>query len=135
MLLLDKEVKNTDELNNTIKISKEEKAMLKKLEKKFVNTYFQKLTLPEDHSERILEMYNEHEEVRSIISEMKMKLRDLEYLNRKKWTILKKFNLQQKVHQEESKSLNESERVIIIFYMIKNFNVNTFILFKYFYFF
>ena len=57
------------------------------------------------------EKFQSEEEVKNIISELKMKIKDLEYLFRKQWQVLKRFNLQEKIYREESKNLTESEKL------------------------
>lgn len=84
--------------------------MMKKWEKVIIKTYFQKLLINDGIYDKILEKYNDEEVVKSIISEMKLKLKDLEYIIKKQWQILKKFNLQEKIYREESKHLSESEK-------------------------
>ena len=47
--------------------------------------------------------------MRSIISEFKIKIKEFEYIVKKQWITLKKFNLQEKIYREESKSLADNE--------------------------
>jgi hypothetical protein len=82
---------------------------MKKWEKQIYQTYHKKLTST-DLFERLLEKLNEEQEVKTIITDMKTKFKDLELLFRKKWHILKKFNLQEKIYREESKILSELEK-------------------------
>jgi hypothetical protein len=90
--------------------SHDDKTGIKKWEKLIVKTYFQKLNTSEDLYEKIKERYNEGQEVKTIITDMKSKLKDLELLVRKQWHILKKFNLQEKIYREESRILTENEK-------------------------
>jgi hypothetical protein len=90
--------------------NQDDKSGIKKWEKLIVKTYFQKLNTSDDLYEKMKEKYNEGQEVKTIITEMKSKLKDLELLVRKQWHILKKFNLQEKIYREESKILTENEK-------------------------
>ena len=91
-------------------ISHDDKSGIKKWEKLIVKTYFQKLGTTDDLYEKMKEKYNEGQEVRTIITDMKSKLKDLELLVKKQWHILKKFNLQEKIYREESRVLTEIEK-------------------------
>jgi hypothetical protein len=91
-------------------ISHDEKSGIKKWEKLIVKTYFQKIGTSDELYEKMKEKYNEGQEVRTIMTEMKSKIRDLEHLIKKQWHILKKFNLQEKIYREESRLLTEIEK-------------------------
>jgi hypothetical protein len=82
---------------------------MKKWEKQIYQTYYKKLT-SSDLYERLLEKLDEEQEVKTITNDLKTKLKELELLVRKKWHILKKFNLQEKIYREESKNLSELEQ-------------------------
>jgi hypothetical protein len=41
---------------------------------------------------------------------MKIKIKDFDYLIKKQWQALKKFNLQEKIYREESRNLNQLEK-------------------------
>ena len=88
----------------------DDKANIKKWEKLIVKTYFQKLSTTDEVYEKLREKFNEEPEVKTILTEMKSKLKDLELLIKKQWHILKKFNLQEKIYREESKNLTETEK-------------------------
>jgi hypothetical protein len=93
-------------------ISEEEAKNKKKWERLVVKTYKQKIQIDcEELFEKLQEKYSSEEEVKNIISELKIKIKDHEYLFKKQWQILKKFNLQEKIYREESKNLIISERM------------------------
>jgi hypothetical protein len=83
----------------------------KKWERLIVNTY--KINIKFDSSElnnKLSEKFTSEEEVKNILTELKIKIKDLEYLFKKQWQILKKFNLQERIYREESKNLVEREK-------------------------
>ena len=84
----------------------------KKWERLIVKTYKQKIQINFDELyDKLQEKFSSEEEVKNIISELKIKIKDLEYLFKKQWQILKKFNLQEKIYREESRNLVESEKM------------------------
>lgn len=88
----------------------DEEKSFKKWEKLIVKTYFEKLKISySDLNLKLEEKYIQDEEVKSIISELKTKIKEFDYLVKKQWQTLKKFNLQEKIYREESKHLIESE--------------------------
>ncbi len=88
----------------------DEEKSFKKWEKLILKTYFEKLKISySDINLKLEEKYVQDEEVKSIISELKTKIKEFDYLVKKQWQTLKKFNLQEKIYREESKHLIESE--------------------------
>ncbi len=77
-----------------------------------MRSYKQQLIIDADKLyQKLQEKFSCDEEVKNIISELKIKIKDLEYMNKKQWQILKKFNLQEKIYREEVRLLNESDKM------------------------
>jgi hypothetical protein len=101
-----------NEMNINKDLHYEELRNKKKWERLIVKTYKQKIQINFDELyDKLQEKFSSEEEVKNIISELKIKIKDLEYLFKKQWQILKKFNLQEKIYREESRNLVESEKM------------------------
>ncbi len=87
-----------------------------------IKTFHSSIQLDEKLIEKLYEQYQKNQEVKNIILEMSIRLKDIEYLIKNQWTILKKFNLQESIYMEESKNLTENEKVFLITYnlLVKN---------------
>lgn len=86
--------------------------LIKKCEKIIVKTFKNFIQQEEKLIEKLYEQYQTNQEVKNIILEMSIRLKDIEYLIKNQWSILKKFNLQESIYIEESKNLTENEKVI-----------------------
>jgi hypothetical protein len=101
-----------------LQAKKEEKKQMKKWEKLILNTYFQKLSGTDNLKEKIHEKLSHDETVKGILVDLKLKIKEQEIMHRKQWQILKKFTLQEKIFREESKNLNENDKVYNFLYKI-----------------
>jgi len=87
--------------------------LIKKYEKIMIKTF--KNSFEQDDEkliDKLYEQYQINQEVKNIILEMSIRLKDIEYLIKNQWSILKKFNLQENIYMEESKNLAENEKVL-----------------------
>jgi hypothetical protein len=84
---------------------------MKKYQKIMIKTFITNIHFDEKLKEKLFEQYQKNQDVRNIILEMAIKLKDNEYLIKNQWSILKKFNLQEIIYIQESKILTESEKI------------------------
>ena len=89
---------------------------MKKYEKIIIKTFINFIQQEEKLIEKLYEQYQSNQEVRNIVLEMTIRLKDIEYLIKNQWSILKKFNLQENIYLDESRNLSYNERVYNIFY-------------------
>lgn len=76
-----------------------------------IKTFNNSIQIDEKLIDKLYEQYQTNQEVKNIILEMSIRIKDIEYLIKNQWSILKKFNLQESIYMEESKNLTENEKV------------------------
>lgn len=99
-----------DNLKSNPKESQDDKNR-KKWEKLIINTYNSKMQIDREHLyAKLMDKFSTEEEVKNILTEMKIKLKEFDYIIKKQWQVLKKFNLQENIYREESRSLFQTEK-------------------------
>ena len=91
---------------------------MKKWEKIINKAFNQRIQLEEECLyDKIFEKFKSDQEIKNIISELYIKLKNCDYLVQKQWYSLKKFNLEEKIHCDESEIiiLNEQQKLNEIF--------------------
>ena len=91
---------------------------MKKWEKIINKAFNQRIQLEEECLyDKIFEKFQSDQEIKNIISELYIKLKNCDYLVQKQWYTLKKFNLEEKIHREESEIIisNEQQKLNEIF--------------------
>ena len=101
--------KNTNDNNN---IFDEETAKNMKKWEKIINKAFNQKMQYEDESlyAKVNEKFQTDQEVKNIISELYIKIKNCDYFVKKQWLTLKKFNLHEKIYREETKIILANEK-------------------------
>ena len=83
---------------------------MKKWEKVLDKAFNQKITYEENSLvEKMEERFKNDQEIKNIINELYIKQKNNQYLFNKQRQTLKKFNIQEKIHREETKIINDNE--------------------------
>lgn len=84
---------------------------MKKWEKIINKAFNQKLQFEEEGLyEKVNEKFQTDQEVKNIISELYIKIKNCDYFVKKQWLTLKKFNLLEKIYREESLIIIQNEK-------------------------
>ena len=87
----------------------------KKMKKwdKMINKAFEQKIIFEEESlyEKMEEKFQTDQDIKNIINELYIKIKNCDYFVKKQWFTLKKFNLQEKIHMEESKIIENNEKI------------------------
>ena len=101
-------------LYNFIKIyiaSDIEDKNMKKWDKMINKAFEQKINYEEESLyEKMEEKFQTDQDIKNIINELYIKIKNCDYFVKKQWFTLKKFNLQEKIHMEESKIIENNEK-------------------------
>ena len=85
---------------------------MRKWDRMINKAFNQKITFEEESLyEKLEEKFKIDQDIKNIINELYIKIKNCEYLVKKQWYTLKKFNLQEKIHMEESKIIENNERI------------------------
>ena len=85
---------------------------MRKWDRMINKAFNQKITFEEESLyEKLEEKFKSDQDIKNIINELYIKIKNCEYLVKKQWYTLKKFNLQEKIHMEESKIIENNERI------------------------
>ena len=86
----------------------------KKMKKwdKMINKAFEQKIIFEEESlyEKMEEKFQTDQDIKNIINELYIKIKNCDYFVKKQWFTLKKFNLQEKIHMEESQIIENNEK-------------------------
>ena len=86
----------------------------KKMKKwdKMINKAFEQKIIFEEESlyEKMEEKFQTDQDIKNIINELYIKIKNCDYFVKKQWFTLKKYNLQEKIHMEESKIIENNEK-------------------------
>ena len=84
---------------------------MRKWDRMINKAFNQKITFEEESLyEKLEEKFKIDQDIKNIINELYIKIKNCEYLVKKQWYTLKKFNLQEKIHMEESKIIENNEK-------------------------
>ena len=84
---------------------------MKKWEKIINKAFNQRIQLEEECLyDKIFEKFKSDQEIKNIISELYIKLKNCDYLVQKQWNSLKKINLEEKIHWEEGEIIISNEQ-------------------------
>ena len=85
---------------------------MRKWDRMINKAFNQKITFEEESLyEKLEEKFKIDQDIKNIINELYIKIKNCEYLVKKQWYTLKKFNLQEKIHMEESKIIENNEKI------------------------
>ncbi len=85
---------------------------MRKWDRMINKAFDQKITFEEESLyEKLEEKFKSDQDIKNIINELYIKIKNCEYLVKKQWYTLKKFNLQEKIHMEESKIIENNEKI------------------------
>ena len=85
---------------------------MRKWDRMINKAFNQKITFEEESLyEKLEEKFKSDQDIKNIINELYIKIKNCEYLVKKQWYTLKKFNLQEKIHMEESKIIENNEKI------------------------
>lgn len=90
------------------KAESNEDRQLKKWEKVMEKAFEKKIKTDELY-DKLYEEFQSDQEIKNIINELYIKIKNCEYSVKKQWHTLRKFNLLEKIHQEESKIISQNE--------------------------
>ena len=78
-----------------------------------INKAFEQKINYEEESlyEKMEEKFQTDQDIKNIINELYIKIKNCDYFVKKQWFTLKKFNLQEKIHMEESKIIENNEKM------------------------
>ena len=84
---------------------------MKKWDKMINKAFEQKINYEEESLyEKMEEKFQTDQDIKNIINELYIKIKNCDYFVKKQWFTLKKFNLQEKIHMEESKIIENNEK-------------------------
>ena len=87
----------------------------KKMKKwdKMINKAFEQKIIFEEESlyEKMEEKFQTDQDIKNIINELYIKIKNCDYFVKKQWFTLKKYNLQEKIHMEESQIIENNEKI------------------------
>jgi len=85
---------------------------MKKWDKMINKAFEQKINYEEESLyEKMEEKFQTDQDIKNIINELYIKIKNCDYFVKKQWFTLKKFNLQEKIHMEESKIIENNEKI------------------------
>ena len=78
-----------------------------------INKAFEQKIIFEEESlyEKMEEKFQTDQDIKNIINELYIKIKNCDYFVKKQWFTLKKYNLQEKIHMEESKIIENNEKI------------------------
>ena len=78
-----------------------------------INKAFEQKIIFEEESlyEKMEEKFQTDQDIKNIINELYIKIKNCDYFVKKQWFTLKKFNLQEKIHMEESQIIENNEKI------------------------
>ena len=80
---------------------------------KMINKAFEQKIIFEEESlyEKMEEKFQTDQDIKNIINELYIKIKNCDYFVKKQWFTLKKYNLQEKIHMEESQIIENNEKI------------------------
>ena len=77
-----------------------------------INKAFEQKIIFEEESlyEKMEEKFQTDQDIKNIINELYIKIKNCDYFVKKQWFTLKKYNLQEKIHMEESQIIENNEK-------------------------
>ena len=78
-----------------------------------INKAFEQKIIFEEESlyEKMEEKFQTDQDIKNIINELYIKIKNCDYFVKKQWFTLKKYNLQEKIHMEESQIIENNEKI------------------------
>ena len=78
-----------------------------------INKAFEQKINYEEESlyEKMEEKFQTDQDIKNIINELYIKIKNCDYFVKKQWFTLKKYNLQEKIHMEESQIIENNEKI------------------------
>jgi hypothetical protein len=85
---------------------------MKKWDKMINKAFEQKINYEEESLyEKMEEKFQTDQDIKNIINELYIKIKNCDYFVKKQWFTLKKYNLQEKIHMEESQIIENNEKI------------------------